>query len=183
MIASLETYFSTMHAGAEQEINTVIQGRIVSARHEPYMPSVLRGNDPTMAVFGTINSFSVGFFPKEQSNELDEFVERYKTPLPGVLPNPNASAPPHAFSYKRSKNNHIIDCTTQDFFLFADCTDSSALVENHRLRIGVTPPIDYSIPLLFIIFYGQVMTEENLPAILDELFTYAIEHWKRKHGK
>lgn len=70
-------------------------------------------------------------------------------------------------------------CTAHNLYTFAHPKDLSAVLVNHTVQLDNTDvgPIAYTIPLGFLIVYGDSITPSNWLGAFSELTAKAFDQW------
>ena len=82
-----------------------------------------------------------------------------------------------------SKYGFISGCSVSGMYSFSVGPDSSFVVQNHTqsLKTNELGDIEYTIPLAYVVSFGEDTSESNSYEILEELISYSIKTWRENN--
>ena len=147
------------------------------------LPPVL--SDPKVVPFTYFkdNYFILALVQREDKQHLKKLVEQGLMPFPCLIKPENVSGT-SAFGINNSRNMFISNCIVENAFTMSLGKDSTVILYNHTQLIRVQGRTEkYTIPLAYVISFGDVIRQYNLLDFLEDLIAYSIKQWKQEYGK
>ncbi len=158
-----------------QKIKKIITDRLIRAAGyvRCSFPPILRGAEAVSAVITQPDYLIVMFLGHEGT--LRNILTDETDPLPGLITTGKERA---ACRINDAMYVTVRSCSVSNSFTFSLGTDSTILLEDHHQVFETDAgPICYTIPLAYIVSYGNNITPFNAYRYLDGLIQYSINLW------
>lgn len=163
----------------QERIKSIIEKRLVYAPPDvkASFPPVLRQDRILSAIISEPDYLVVAFLTTEEEKRYQECMVKQIGPLVGLITTGPEKA---AFRVERAICTTVRSCTVTNTYGFSLGPDSTILLEDHHQIIETTAngTVSYTVPLAYIISYGQDINHSTVYRHLDGLVAYSTNMWK-----
>jgi hypothetical protein len=162
-----------------EKIKSIIEKRLIQARPDvkATFPPVLRQGRVLSAVISEPKYLMVVFLTEEEEKRFSECISRQINPFVGLI-----TTGPEKASIRAEKARYVTvrSCTITDSFSFSLGPNSTILLEDHHQIIETADigKVSYTVPLAYIISYGDDIDRAAVYEYLDGLVAYSTNMWR-----
>jgi hypothetical protein len=160
------------------KIKSIIEKLLVQAPTDvkAAFPPVLRQGKVLSAVISQPEYLIVAFLTAEDEKRFKEYLSNEINPFIGLITTGSERA---AFRVENTKYATARSCTITNSFGFSLGPDSTILLEDHRQIVETADigTVSYTIPLAYIISYGNDIDVATVYEYLEGLVIYSMNMW------
>lgn len=166
------------------KINDILQRRFVVAPdlYKDSFPEILRQHPLDWVSISNDQILALIFVSQADRKRINDYQLKNYLPFPGLYTTrPGTRA---IFSMKGCRFSVVKDVTVKNAVAYSIGEDTSFIIINH-CQILTTPDADtiqYTIPLAYVISFGDNITPETAYDHLDELIAYSVKFWRQSRG-
>jgi hypothetical protein len=163
------------------KIKKLIERRIIEVPPEitNCFPEVLQG-DVRWVGFSDDKLIYLMFLDAKEMARIEEFSEKGFDLFPGfITTNEEIGA---GIRLTNTKYGFVSGNSISGMYSFSVGHDASFVVQDHRqsLKTNELGEIKYTIPLAYVVSFGEDISETNIYETLEELVSYSIKAWREK---
>jgi hypothetical protein len=166
-------------SAASGKIKSIIEKRLIQTLPDvkATFPPVLRQGKVLSAIVSHPEYLIVVFLTAEEEKRFKDCLSRQADPLAGLVTTGPEGA---AFRVENARYTTARSCTVTNSFAFSLGPDSTILLEDHHqiIETADTGMVSYTIPLAFIISYGDDIDVTTVCEYLEGLVTYSTNMWR-----
>ena len=167
----------------QETINTII-GKRLTRTSDPVVhlfPSVLKTKPTHWVTISNEQLLLIVFLDPGQMAQVQARHDQGLDPFPGLLISPGAGKA--AIGLSNARNVELVGNRVQNMYSIEVGPDSTAIIENHfqSVQLSGQETIEYTIPLAYLITYGDEISEEFAYDTLDQLVAYSVSQWRKKN--
>jgi hypothetical protein len=164
------------------KIEKLIERRIIEVPPEikNCFPEVVRGEVRWVAFSDDKLMFLI-FLDANEMKRIEEFSKNSFDLFPGfITTNEEIGA---GIRLTNSKYAFFSGNSISGMYSFSVGHDSSFVVKDHRqsLKTNELGEINYTIPLAYVVSFGEDISETNIYETLEELVSYSIKAWRENN--
>ncbi|HEX2964686.1 MAG TPA: hypothetical protein VHO84_02820 [Syntrophorhabdaceae bacterium] len=160
------------------KITKIVTERLIRAPEHvrSSFPLILRTDEVISTVISQPDHLIVAFFTRKGAARVKSDIAREIDPLPGLITTGKEKA---ACRIKEAIHVTVRSCAVSNSFTFSLGQDSAILLEDHHqvFETEDTGLVSYTIPLAYILSYGNSITPSNIYDYLDRLIQYSVNYW------
>jgi hypothetical protein len=164
------------------KIKELIDRRIIQVPNEikNVLHSVIK-DEVRWVAFSDEQLILLIFLDAEGMKRIQEFSNKGYDLFPGFIT--TSEGVDAGMRMANSKYGFVSGCSVSGTYSFSVGPDSSFVVQNHTqsLKTNELGEIKYTIPLAYVVSFGEDTTESNSYEILEELISYSIKTWKENN--
>ncbi len=163
-----------------EKVKSVIEKRLIQARPDvkATFPPVLRQGRVLSAIISEPEYLMVMFLTEEEEKRYSECISRQINPFVGLITTGSEKA---TFRVEKARCVTVRSCTvTNNLFSFSLGPDSTIFLEDHHQTIETVDigEVSYTVPLAYIISYGDDINRTAVHEYLDGLVAYSTNMWR-----
>ena len=163
----------------QQKIRSIIEKLLVQAPPDvkAAFPPVLRQGRVLSAIISQPEYLIIAFLTAEEEKRFRECVSKQTDPFVGLI----TTGPERAvFRVEKARNTSARSCTVTNSFGFSLGPDSTILLEDHHQIVETADigMVSYTVPLAYIISYGDDIDRETAYDYLEGLIIYSTNMWR-----
>jgi hypothetical protein len=159
-------------------IRSIIEKLLVQAPSDvrATFPPVLRQGKVLSAIISQPEYLIVAFLTAEEEKRFNECVSKQTDPFVGLITIRSERA---VFRVENTKYATARSCTVTNSFAFSLGPGSTILLEDHRQIVETVDigTVSYTIPLAYIISYGNDIDVATVYEYLEGLVIYSMNMW------
>jgi hypothetical protein len=164
------------------KITKLIERRIIEVSPEikKSFPEVVQ-DEVRWVAFSDDKLIYLMFLDAKEMERIEEFSEKGFDLFPGfITTNEEIST---AIRFTNSKYGFVSGNSVSGMYSFSVGHDSSFVVQGHRqsLKTNEIGEINYTIPLAYVVSFGEDISETNIYKTLEELVSYSIKAWRENN--
>ncbi len=162
-----------------KKIKELIDRRIIQVPREikKTLPHVIQDNVRWVA-FSNETLMLLVFLDIKEMKRIKEFSEKGYDLFPGFITTDKDVGA--AIRMANNKYGFVSGNTVSGMYSFFVGSDSSFVVQNHTqsLKTNELDELKYTIPLAYVVSFGEDTSESNSYKILEDLISYSIKTWR-----
>ncbi len=164
------------------KIKELIDRRIIHVSKEikEILPDVIKGEVRWVA-FSNKDLMLLTFLDIEGMKRIQEYSNKGYDLFPGFITTSEGVGA--GMRMTNSKYGFVSGCSVSGMYSFSVGLDSSFVVQDHTqtLKTNELGDIEYTIPLAYVVSFGEETSESNGYETLEELISYSIKTWREKN--
>lgn len=166
-----------------ERILSIIDSRLAGAsRHvKEALPTVLQHQPLSWFVIDQPEYLMVGFLTPEEKARVTKCMENHLNPFPGLI-----TAGSEAAFIRLDKSRYITldNVSVSNYYALSLGPDSTALLKDHHQSVATKDAgtISYTVPLAYIVSYGNEIDPSNVYEYFDELVAHSVDEWRKPHA-
>lgn len=165
-----------------KKIKELIDRRIIQVPNEikKTLPHVIQ-DKVSWVVLSNEKLMSLVFLDIKEMKRIQEFSKKEYDYFPGLIT--TSKGVNAAIRMENSKYGFISGNSVSGMYSFSVGADSSFVVQNHTqsLQTNEMGKIEYTIPLAYIVSFGEDTSESNSYKVLEDLISYSIKTWRKSN--
>jgi len=162
-----------------QTVSTIINKRLVKIPKklkEPF-PSILKQEQLSWATISEKDFLMVIFISADDKERISKNIKDNLNPFVGLITTEKVGA---AFRVENSRYMYVNNCSVNNSYAISLGPDSTIILENHKQSILLENigNVSYTIPLAYIISYGNEIDHASIFEYLDGLVAYSTNQWR-----
>ena len=172
------------HSINHSRVSNIIRKRLVSVAPavREFLPPVLSRGQFSWAIFPTKGYLLVVFISEQDKRRIQGLIKQSYDPFPGLIT--QASDVGAAFRFENSRNMILKGNAVENAYSISLGQDSTIILEDHKQCINTQElgKYKYTIPLAYLISYGDEVSETTVYDYLEDLMAYSISVWRLDHA-
>jgi hypothetical protein len=165
-----------------ERIKSIIDNRFIRAPSEAKtsFPNVLKQDQIPWVTVNNPQYLMIVFLNTEEKKRVDVCLSKNINPFLGLITTGPQGA---AFRVEKSRYMVIKNCSVSNSFALSLGPDSTILLENHIQSVETNDigTISYTIPLSYILSYGDEINHVTIYEYLEGLVAYSTNIWREAH--
>jgi len=162
-----------------QKIRSIITKQLIHAPPDikAAFPPVLRQSKVLSVIISEPDYLIVVFLTAEEEKRFNECISKQIDPLVGLI---TTGPEKSAFRINKSKYAIARSCSVTNKFSLSLGPDSTIVLEDHHQIVHTDDigTVSYTLPLAYIISYGDDIDQETVYEYLEGLVAYSANIWK-----
>ncbi len=166
-----------------EKIRSIIEKRLVRAQSDvkAAFPPVLKQDRILSATISEPKYMIIAFLTEGEEKRFNDCLSRQINPFAGLITTGSEKA---ACRAEKAKYATVRSCTIVGSFGISLGPDSTIILEDHHQVIDTydAGTMSYTVPLAYIISYGNDIELETAYEHLDSLIAYSVNMWREGMG-
>lgn len=164
------------------KIESIIQKRLVNLPLEAKagFPPILREPSCSLATVTEPEYLMVAFLNSTERDRVESFRSQSLNPFPGLI---TTAGEPALFRLDRTRHAVVGKLTGQAGYSFSLGPDSTLILIDYHVSLPNTDigGVSYSIPLAYVISYGDEIYQSTVYGYFSSLVAYSTDMWRQGH--
>jgi len=164
------------------KIKELIDRRIIQVPKEikEVLPDVIQ-DEVRWVAFSNEKLMLLIFLDIEEMKRIQEYSNKGYDLFPGFITTSEGVGA--GMRMINSKYGFVSGCSVSGMYSFSVGPDSSFVVQNHiqSLKTNELGNIEYTIPLAYVVSFGEDASESNSYEALEDLISYSIKTWRENN--